>query len=221
MKGFKPTGYGPREGFHFPASHGFTGSTGNVTNVSPYTRRLAKPHIKPQAFAEGGYVRQTGSLDEGSSMVRRARSYNNADQESGGKTPLRPGYKKGGSTKKKVMKKADGGHVAQGSSNKGFIESLKKVPGLLKDALMSPKLASDPEKIISGRQRQIDRAVDEMSGENNSGKSNYARGGLAAGMAGPQRMMASPARMTTPRPPMRAMARSKGGRAGKTGMTKC
>jgi hypothetical protein len=130
MKGFKPTGYGPSPGFKFPAKMGFTGSTGAYTNVQPYVRR--------KAFADGGFVRQdmprmkVDSIgDQGSGMVRRAKSYCNVDQESGGKSPLRPGYKKGGMAKKakspnpmmkkgmkpmgefpsKPMKKASGGAI--------------------------------------------------------------------------------------------------------------
>ena len=126
MNGFKPTGYGPSAGFKFPPKFGFTGSTGSVTQVSPYTRRLAKPFVQPKAFADGGFVREDNPRmresspgDEGSALVRRAKSYCALDQESGGKTPLRPGYKKGGMAKKgkkpspMMMKKADGGMVRQ------------------------------------------------------------------------------------------------------------
>jgi hypothetical protein len=106
MKGFRPTGYGPSAGFKFPTKMGFTGSTGAYTNVSPYVRR--------KGFANGGFVRQDNPRmkvdsigDQGSALVRRARSSNALDQESGGKSPLRPGYKKGGR-----MKKADGGSIS-------------------------------------------------------------------------------------------------------------
>jgi hypothetical protein len=97
MKGFRPTGYGPSAGFKFPASMGFTGSTGSVTNVQPYVRR--------KAFANGGFVRQDTPRmksamvgDSGSAMVRRAHCTNELDEVSGGKTPIRPGFKKGGYT---------------------------------------------------------------------------------------------------------------------------
>lgn len=109
MKGFKPTGYGPSAGFKFPARMGFTGSTGAYTNVSPYTRR--------KAFADGGVVRQDNPRmksevigDQGSALIRRAKPYNNLDQESGGKSPLRPGYRRGGRAKKR-MRKAGGGRM--------------------------------------------------------------------------------------------------------------
>lgn len=89
MKGFKPTGYGPTAGFKFPASMGFTGSTGAYTNVQPYVRRT------PRAFKDGGYVSETVG-DQGHALVQRSRPYTNEDQQSGGKSPLRRGFKKGG-----------------------------------------------------------------------------------------------------------------------------
>jgi hypothetical protein len=108
MKGFKPTGYGPSSGFKFPARMGFTGSTGSVTSVAPYTRR--------KAFADGGFVRQDNPRmksesvgDSGSALQRRSRPTTQLDAESGGRSPLRPGFKRGGKLKK--MRKADGGYV--------------------------------------------------------------------------------------------------------------
>lgn len=100
MKGFKPTGYGPSAGFKFPASYGFTGSTGAYTNVQPYVR------MKPRAFKDGGYVSKTVG-DAGHALVQRDRPTTNEDQQSGGKSPLRRGFKKGGR-----MKKANGGAVS-------------------------------------------------------------------------------------------------------------
>lgn len=115
MKGFKPTGYGPSAGFKFPARMGFTGSTGAVTPVAGYTRRR---------FAEGGYVRQDNPRmkaeivgDSGSALVRRARSSTNLDQESGGKTPLRPGFADGGSN-----------WIAGATKNKGALHRALGVP---------------------------------------------------------------------------------------------
>lgn len=106
MKGFRPTGYGPSAGFKFPSKMGFTGSTGAYTNVSPYVRR--------KGFAAGGFVRQDNPRmkcevvgDQGSALVRRARPSTAEDQESGGKSPLRPGFKKGG----RAVKRAFGGGV--------------------------------------------------------------------------------------------------------------
>jgi hypothetical protein len=99
MNGFKPTGYGPSAGFKFPASYGFTGSTGAYTNVQPHVRH------KPRAFKDGGYVNKIVG-DPGHATVQRDRPYTNEDQQSGGKTPLRRGFKKGGK-----LHKADGGAV--------------------------------------------------------------------------------------------------------------
>jgi hypothetical protein len=107
MKGFKPVGPGPSVGFRFPASMGFTGSTGSLTNVSPHVRR--------KAFANGGFVRQDNPRmtravvgDSGSALVRRSTPTTQLDQESGGRSPLRPGFKRGGNAR---VKKADGGDV--------------------------------------------------------------------------------------------------------------
>lgn len=100
MKGFRPTGYGPSAGFRFPARLGFSGSTGSVTNVAPYVRRK---------YATGGFVRQDKPRmksesvgDSGSALVRRAKPTTQLDAESGGRTPLRPGFAFGGTSAKAV-----------------------------------------------------------------------------------------------------------------------
>ncbi len=98
IKGFRPTGFGTKSGFDFSAKRGFTGSTGSVTSVASYTRR--------KGYATGGFVKegyqpkveQVG--DSGHATVQRSKPTTNLDQESGGKTPLRPGFKKGGKAKK-------------------------------------------------------------------------------------------------------------------------
>ena len=206
MKGFKPTGYGPSAGFKFPVSMGFTGSTGGITNVSPYVRR--------KGYANGGFVREDNPRmktevigDQGSALVRRRKATTAEDQEAGGKSPLRAGYRTGGRVEKRIMKspgalgavlrtpppgmmgkimrKADGGRIPRYSSKKGFMASLRDVPKLVgelprlaRDALMSQKIGSDPERIISRRQREIDRATDMAV----TGRSNYRKGGKAARM---------------------------------------
>jgi hypothetical protein len=119
MKGFKPTGYGPSAGFKFPAQFGFTGSTGAYTNVQPYVRR--------KAFANGGYVSKTIG-DQGSALVRRKRSYSALDQESGGKTPLRPGYAHGGMMSKALMQKAVGRAKQGALSQAAPPPPVKRVP---------------------------------------------------------------------------------------------
>jgi hypothetical protein len=101
MKGFKPMGRGMSHGFKYPTNMGFSGSTGTVTSVAGYTRKK---------FATGGFVRQdnprekvTSGIDPGRATVSRARPSNNLDQEAGGRSPLRPGYERGG-----VMRKGAG-----------------------------------------------------------------------------------------------------------------
>jgi hypothetical protein len=93
MKGFKPMGRGMSQGFRYPASMGFTGSTGGVQQVSGYTRK----------YATGGFVRQDnprekvkGGMDPGRATVSRSRPSTNLDQEAGGRSALRPGYRRGG-----------------------------------------------------------------------------------------------------------------------------
>lgn len=208
MKGFKPTGRGMSSGFKYPSQMGFTGSTGGVMNVSGYTRRK---------FADGGFVRQdtprmeTGSLDEGSALIRRARSSTNLDEVSGGKTPIRPGYKKGGKIMmKKKMKKADGGYLPRGSNAKGFWASVADVPKLARElmrtgATKSVGMVKDKGTgaEISGRQKQIDDYVDDAQTGNKTA-SNYARGGrMKRAGGGLSQMLAQPAAMRgAPRPAM-------------------
>lgn len=140
MKGFKPTGFGPSAGFKFPAKLGFTGSTGAYTNVQPYVRR--------RAFADGGYVSKTVG-DTGSALVRRARPYTEEDRESGGKTPLRPGFKNGGKHAKK-MRKADGGAVMGASPLSQLNRMRRKPPRPPNASTVKEKFAADGGKIVRG-----------------------------------------------------------------------
>lgn len=121
MKGFKPTGYGPSAGFKFPASFGFTGSTGAYTNVSPYVRQ------KPRAFRDGGYVSEKAA-DPGHALVQRNRPYTNEDQQSGGRSPLRRGFKDGG---------------------KNWIKGAIKHPGALHKSLGVPEGQKIPAKKLA------------------------------------------------------------------------
>lgn len=132
MKGFKPTGHGMSSGFKFPSHMGFTGSTGNFTTVSPYVRR--------RAFANGGFVQYESDHpqtigDQGSALVRRARASTALDEVSGGKTPVRPGFKRGG----KCMMK-DGGKWIQGAIQH---------PGALHRALNVPQGKKIPAKKLA------------------------------------------------------------------------
>jgi hypothetical protein len=87
-----------QSGFNFSSAQGFTGSTGNVTSVTAYTRR--------KGYASGGFVKEGYQPkvekvgDSGHATTLRSQPSTNLDQETGGKTPLRPGYKKGGKAKK-------------------------------------------------------------------------------------------------------------------------
>jgi hypothetical protein len=60
---------------------------------------VAKP--KGRAYAKGGIV-YSNDLDEGSALERRSKPTNELDAESGGRTPLRPGFKSGGKTKRAI-----------------------------------------------------------------------------------------------------------------------
>lgn len=84
MKGFKNSTK-MKSGHAFPADKGFTGSTGKVKVIGGYTRAA------PVRKATGGRV--------DSSMTNRSSPVTQADVEGGGKTPLRPGFARGGRTK--------------------------------------------------------------------------------------------------------------------------
>jgi|JI102314A2RNA_FD_contig_123_50146_length_10278_multi_4_in_1_out_0_6 hypothetical protein len=84
MKGFKNSTR-MKSGFSFPADKGFSGSTGKLQTIGGYTR------AKPMRKATGGKV--------DSSMTSRAQPVTTADAESGGRSPLRPGFSRGGRTK--------------------------------------------------------------------------------------------------------------------------
>lgn len=103
MKGFKPTGNGPKNGHSFSSKAGFSGSTGRQQEIRSYSRSVPKRH----KFAEGGVVKVA---DPSSSVVRRDRPVTAFDAEHGGKSPLAPGYRKGGMAKKKDCY-AEGGRV--------------------------------------------------------------------------------------------------------------
>lgn len=103
MKDFKNSTK-TQNGFAFPAEHGFTGSTGMVKVVKPYTRKI--PTVK---LATGGSV--------GNATTQRDQPSNELDEISGGKTPLRPGFAKGGKN-----------WIAGATKNKGALHRALKVP---------------------------------------------------------------------------------------------
>lgn len=94
MKGFAKFGKGTmRSGHHFGTKDGFQDSSGRVKSVSGYTRTVHK--------ADGGAVHGPGH-----GAVEREVPTTETDAETGGRGPLRPGYKRGG-----PLKKAKGGYV--------------------------------------------------------------------------------------------------------------
>lgn len=120
MKGFKSTGRGPKMGHSFGAKHGFTHSGTNKQNVRGYSRGVPKVATKTK-FASGGMV--TAPMASGdSSVTKRAKPVTSFDSEHGGKSPLRPGFNKGGKACY-----ADGGKVATtGAAIKMMKELMKR-----------------------------------------------------------------------------------------------
>ena len=49
MKGFKSTGNGPKSGFAFPRSAGFSDSSGKSKTIGSYSRRAPKRHVVKKA----------------------------------------------------------------------------------------------------------------------------------------------------------------------------
>lgn len=116
MKGFKNSTK-TQQGHSFPTTAGFTGSSGQISSVRSYTRKAPTPRERaqdamgnlpqelssirssmdavadrlPKRYAEGGSV--------GNSATLRRDPVTEFDKDYGGKTPLRPGFKKGGKIK--------------------------------------------------------------------------------------------------------------------------
>lgn len=138
----------------------------------------------------------------------------------------------------KKMNKADGGDVRLPRRKSGYTltESIKAIPGALREVFRSAPIEQKGERHIGGRQKQIDDYVDEANtGERTA--SRWARGGKAKRMGyrngGMTQLIGrvmqqmqgrgAPARMPMPAPTMQnqmmrraapaAMMRAKGGRA--------
>lgn len=90
MKGFKNSTK-TRSGHSFPTNKGFSGSSGKVREVKSYTRK------SPMRKAEGGAVTAPGNA----LTQRSAPQPSVLDAVSGGKSPLRPGFSRGGMSGKK------------------------------------------------------------------------------------------------------------------------
>lgn len=106
-----------RSGHSFPTSAGFSGSSGKVASISPYTRRVPKAAKASATGPKGVFARATPPLkgppkpkpvliapmqaiDPGSVLQHgRTRKITQQEVTSGGSAPLRAGYKKGGLAK--------------------------------------------------------------------------------------------------------------------------
>ena len=84
----------------FPTGSGFTGSSGKVAAIKPYTRAVGKraappsPGIPPMKQMRPQPALRIAPL--GHSAVHRAKPITQEDALHGGKSPLLPGFKKGG-----------------------------------------------------------------------------------------------------------------------------
>jgi hypothetical protein len=143
MKGFKKTGNGPRYGkFAFSPKAGFSSSTGKRQEVRSYSRSVPAKH----KFAAGGMV--TAPMASGdSAVIKRTKPVTGFDAEAGGKSPLRPGFNKGGKACY-----AEGGKVAttgaaikmmkqlmkQGNSHEQAAQKAAQRYGVAKSAVAMP-----------------------------------------------------------------------------------
>lgn len=146
-----------RSGFNFSQQAGFSGSTGKTQQIS-YTRRTPKRGHKP-AFADGGRV-----VD--SALQGRVPPSNGLDQESGGTSPLRPGFTRGGY----ANKYANGGQVS-------------KQPKATRASFATSAIAasSPSSESKSDMKRRMTNAQDRIMGTytpDSSAKPRYAKGGL-------------------------------------------
>lgn len=161
MKGFKPMKNGRKSGFQFPHSFGFTGSTGKVTQVSGYSR---------SKFASGGAVKRVGRMtvtkmgDVGHATVQRSKPTTDLDQKTGGRTPLRRGFKNGGNVlKRSGALRAAGACKANGGAARKVPQPVSRARpgfgGAIKDFVEAVSGAVAPRS-IKDRRARIDKAVD-------------------------------------------------------------
>lgn len=220
IKGFKPTGHGPKSGFSFSSKAGFSGSTGRTQEVSGYTRKLphhsdtrgrAQVKIGPGGspkpvgdgkvgnkkiphFAAGGFVakmRVAEGTDGGSALTRRTQPITGFDKEAGGKSPLRAGFKKGGAAMKDGKPcYAEGGKVATVGA---AIKLLK--------TLMARGESADSAAAKAARRYGLSKAdvagapPAQGGGGMGADKQMLAVGGMARGMPMRAAPMAPPKRM--------------------------
>jgi len=133
--------------FSFPAEQGFSGSAG-VHQVRGYQRggRVKKDSMhgkltregEKMGFAYGGQVKNTSSefvakrgkqktMDHGVQPAQEGR--NQQEVEAGGNKRLKPGYKKGGT----IKKKKDGVHRVRELVSKDMTKKLKRLKGSMSE----------------------------------------------------------------------------------------
>lgn len=88
----------------FPSASGFTGSTGKVASIKPYTRRVGVPKAattpKPGAPVPKLTFKDAKAAGAaGPALQPRTQAISQLDKVSGGTSALLPGYKKGGPVK--------------------------------------------------------------------------------------------------------------------------
>lgn len=136
IKGFKHTGRGPTYGAH-------KAPTGKAVG-------------KPMCFAEGGMVPRMKTMTDEAMMQtnateQRDKPLTDLDRVSGGKSPLRPGFKKGGPIKGKMptrLMKAEGGKVGNVSA------AMKAVQALVNRGIPAEKAAA-----VAAAQHGVDRGA--------------------------------------------------------------
>lgn len=190
--GFKKTGKGPKYGsFSFPSGAGFTHSGTSKQNVKGYTRSAPK-----RKFATGGMV--TAPMSSSSSaLTRRDKPVTGFDKEAGGKSPLRPGFNKGGKACY-----AEGGKVATTGA------AIK----MMKELMKRGNSAEDAAAKAARRYGVSPSSVKSSPGPTGGGgmpaeKQMLARGGMAqmsvpVKRAPPQRALPAPQSQKVPAQPV-------------------
>lgn len=161
MKGFKNTKTGPIYVGSFP-----TGATPKFGDTMP------------QRFAAGG-------------LVSRTESSNALDEESGGKTPLRPGYNRGGKAKRKYAEGGKVGKLKKAAEETGHFLNRKDIrtreqkdSGGFTKTPTPEELKLKREKAKKYLDRSNDRPIEKEGSNmdtalygNRMGKLKYAEGG--------------------------------------------
>lgn len=94
-----------------PDEGDFSGSPGSASSAGGGGAGLRRGGKTKHKYADGGRVVKfandgikTSGLSEGNATDQRSKPSNNMNQQTGGKTPLRPGFKKGGKFIQKAIK---------------------------------------------------------------------------------------------------------------------